>query len=215
MRGGGRNDFKAAALSQFAKAGKQIALVFIDKKAPAFAKHFEIKVRELAELRMFAVSLLFARGEIDQQIEVPHVTLTQEPILKHCAKRRRDRRGQLERHTLIDQAVHHAHQRDITLRYCLEEPVFFKKMLMFRMTNERQVRVKYERDRTGTHCGFRSAECGLIPLSARLELRNPQLPPRVARPRRFSVSPIRDCYSVRQKSWKRSKPFLMTSILVA
>src|SRR6266496_4099648 len=133
---------------------------------------------------------------------MPHIALTKQLILQHRAERRRDRDGKLKRHMLINQALHHAHQWDVALGHRLEEPVLFEEMLMFRMTNEWKMRVKNERKRTGRHFELRSADCGLIPLSARLEIRNPQ-------------SPIRDCYSVRQKSWKRSRPFLITSILVA
>jgi len=61
---------------------------------------------------------------------------------------------------IVYQALHHAQQRDITLRYCFEQPIFLQKMLMFGMANERQVRMKNKRERAGRHCGFRSAECG-------------------------------------------------------
>ncbi len=80
---------------------------------------------------------------------MPHVTLAKELILQHRAERRRERHGKLKRHMIIDQALHHAHQRDITFRYCFEEPVFFQKMLVLGMANERQMRVKNERERTG------------------------------------------------------------------
>src|SRR5207244_11099292 len=80
---------------------------------------------------------------------MPHVTLAKELILQHRAERRRERHGKLKRHMIIDQALHHAHQRDITFRYCFEEPVFFQKMLVVGMANERQMRVKSERERTG------------------------------------------------------------------
>src|SRR6185369_6827236 len=128
-----------------AKGRKQIAFVFIDKETSGFAKYFEIKVCEVAELWVIAIPFLFTVSKIDQQVEIPHVALAKQFVLKHCAERRRDRHGQLERHTLIDQALHHAQQWDVTLGHRLEEPVFFEEMLMFRMTNERKMRVKNER----------------------------------------------------------------------
>src|SRR6266478_1194595 len=146
MRGRRGNDFKSAAFPQFAKSGKQIEFAFIDKEAPGFAKDFEIKVRELAELRVIAVPFSFTRREINQKIEMPYVTLAKQLVPQHCAERRRERHGKLKRHMLIDQAPHHAHQRHITLRYCFEEPVLFQKMFIFRVANERQVRVKNERE---------------------------------------------------------------------
>ena len=80
---------------------------------------------------------------------MPHVALAKQFVLQHCAERRRDRHGQLERHMLIDQALHHAQQWDVTLGHRLEEPVFFEEMLMLRMTNEWKMRVKNEREITG------------------------------------------------------------------
>ena len=149
MGRGGSNDFKGATGSQFAKRGKQIAFASIHKEALGFAKDFRIKVCQLMKPRMFAVSLSFARGEIDQKIEMPHIALTKQLILQHRAERRRDRDGKLKRHKLINQALHHAHQWDVTLGHRLEEPVFFEEMLMFGMTNEWKMRVKNERKRTG------------------------------------------------------------------
>src|ERR1043165_2837907 len=77
---------------------------------------------------------------------MPHVALTKQLVLQHCAERRRDRHGQLEAHTFIDQALHHAQQWDVTLSHRFEEPVFFEEMLMFRMTNEWKMRVENERE---------------------------------------------------------------------
>src|SRR5215470_17432510 len=82
---------------------------------------------------------------------MPHVTNAKQLVPQHCAKRWGERHGKFKRHTLIDQALHHAHQWDITLSYRFKEPVFFQKMLVLGMANERQVRVKDERERTG-HC---------------------------------------------------------------
>ena len=89
MRGCRCDDFKHAGFPQFAKRGKQIAFVFIDKEAAGFAKDFEIKVCELAELWLIAIPFLFTLGEIDQQIEMLHVTLAKQLVLQHCAERRR------------------------------------------------------------------------------------------------------------------------------
>src|SRR5206468_10376440 len=141
MRSGGSNDFKGATCSQFTKRGKQIAFPSIEKEALGLAKDFRIKVRQLMKPRMFVISFSFARGEIDQKIEMPHIALTKQLILQHRAERRRDRDGKLKRHVLINQALHHAHQWDVTLGHRLEAPVFFEEMLMFRMTNKWKMRV--------------------------------------------------------------------------
>src|SRR4029077_6131283 len=89
---------------------------------------------------------------------MPYVTLAKQLVPQHRAERRRERHGKLKRHMLIDQALHHAHQRHITLRYCFEEPIFFQKMLVLGMANEWKVCVKNESERTGRHYGFRTAD---------------------------------------------------------
>ena len=61
MRGRRGDDFKPAAFPQFAKSGKQIAFAFIDKETPGFAKYFEIKVCEVAELWVIAIPFSFTR----------------------------------------------------------------------------------------------------------------------------------------------------------
>jgi hypothetical protein len=68
---------------------------------------------------------------------MPHVTLAQKLILKHRAKRWRERHGELEWHIVTHQTLHHAKQRDVTFGYCLKEPVFLEEMLLFRMTDKR------------------------------------------------------------------------------
>jgi len=87
----------APGVSQFAKKRKEITLSFIDKKRTSFAKHFEVKVWEFANLpKMIAVPLLFARAEIDQIIEMLHIALAQELILKHRAQRWRQGHREFE-----------------------------------------------------------------------------------------------------------------------
>src|SRR6266404_3238954 len=115
---------------------------------------------------------------------MPEVTLAEQLVLQHRAKRWRDRHGELERHFVPDEPLHHSEQRDVTLRYRLEEPVFLEKLVMLRMPDKRQMRVKKEREVTGGHLGMRNSD-------------------------------FRIRQSVLQKSWNRSRPFLMTSMLVA
>jgi hypothetical protein len=98
---------------------------------------------------MFAIPLLFACSEIDQIIEMPHVTFAQKLILKHRAKRWRERHGELEWHIVTDQTLHHAKQRNVTFCDCLKEPVFLEEMFMLRMPNKRKVSVQNESEVTG------------------------------------------------------------------
>src|SRR5205807_7654653 len=127
----------------------------------------EIEVGELAKLRMFAVPLLLTGGEVHQIIEMPHITFAQKPVLKHRAQRWRERHREFERHRVVHQAVHHPQQRNVSLRHRLEEPVFLEKVLMFRVSNERQVRV--ENEGKETHCRFQISNCRLAATTPNLK----------------------------------------------
>ena len=50
-----------------------------------------------------------------------------------------------------DEPLHHPKQREVAFRYRLEKPVFLEKLVMLRMPDERQVRVKDKREVTGGH----------------------------------------------------------------
>src|SRR6266487_495112 len=92
---------------------------------------------------------------------MPYVTFAKQLVPQHCADGWRDGHGELERYAVVHQTLHHAQQRNVSLRYRFEEPIFFQKMLVLRMANEWKMRVKNKRERTGKHCGFRNAECGV------------------------------------------------------
>ena len=90
---------------------------------------------------MFAIPRSFARRKIDQKIQVSDVTLAQQLVLKHCAERRRNGHREFERHTIADESLHHAQQRDVRFSDRLKQPLFFEEMLVLRMTNEREMSV--------------------------------------------------------------------------
>src|SRR5262249_51651952 len=132
----------------------------------------EIKVSEFAKLWILTVPLLLARCEIDQHVEVPHITLAQKLIFEYGAQRWRQRHREFERHRVVHQTLHHAQQRNVTFRYRLEQPLFFEKMLVFRMANERKMRVENERE--VTHCRFQISNCGLKATRPKFEIGNLQ-----------------------------------------
>ena len=101
---------------------------------------------------MLAISFSFARSKIDQQLEVLDVTLAQQLILKHSAERRRNRQREFKPHGIVDESLHHPQQRDVRFGDRLKQPLFLEKMLVLRMTNEREMSVKNEGEMAG-HCG--------------------------------------------------------------
>ena len=162
MGRGAGDDFEHAGFSQLPKRGQQIAFPLLDKEAPTFRKHFEIEFGELVKLRLIPAALDFASCEIEQKIDMSHVTLAQKVVLQHRAKRRRDGHGEPERDGVAHQPLHHGQQRNISFGDRLEQPIFFEKMFVLGMPNERQMRVQHEREKTRSHCGLRrDYDCAL------------------------------------------------------
>ena len=186
MGRGAGDDFETAGILQFAKCPNDIALQRFDEKFARLGEELRVKARQLGELRIVLVALDFLRGEIDQALEVAEIALLQQLVAQHRAEGRGERQREPEVDAFVDQPPHHAQEREISFGDGLEEPVFLEEILVFRVPNERQMRVEDERERPGhgqTRPGPRFAE--------------------------------RRLYSVRQKSWNRSSPFLITSMLVA
>src|SRR5215470_4382194 len=69
------DDFQRTRFSQLTKDRQQITFPFIHELAVSFRKQTRIKLCQLAELRVFVVSLLFAISEVDQEPKVPNITL--------------------------------------------------------------------------------------------------------------------------------------------
>src|SRR4051794_4266320 len=105
-----------------------------------------IKFREGTKTIVVAIASDLTLGQSDRAVEISDVTLAQQLVLQHGAERGRDRHRQLERPLVADEPFHHREQWNVALGYRFEEPIFFEKFLMFRMPNERQVRVKDERE---------------------------------------------------------------------
>jgi hypothetical protein len=150
MRRGRRHDLETTFVAQPANDAEQVA-VPLEKTVPAFQEMAVIKFREPAQLFVVVVADGLALRQRDRAIEIPHITLQEQLVLQHRAQRWRDRHGQLERHAVANQPLHHPEQREVAFGYRLEEPVFLEKLVMLRMPDERQVRVKDEREVTGRH----------------------------------------------------------------
>ena len=85
VRGGARDDLKCACSLQLSERREQIAFPFIDKKTTAFGKQAEIESRQLSQPDMMTIAFSFALCQIDQEIEMSHVTLAQKRVLQHGA----------------------------------------------------------------------------------------------------------------------------------
>src|SRR5688572_26384782 len=157
---GGRHDLEATLLLKLAEHAEQVA-VPLEETVATMREVRVIKLSQSAPLLIFTVALYFAAGQLNQPIEVPNVTLPQELILQHRAEGGCDRHGQLERHLVADEPLHHFEQREVAFGDGFEEPIFLHEFVVLRMPDERQMRVKNEREVTSRHCRFQNDDCRL------------------------------------------------------
>src|SRR5260370_40547718 len=91
---------------------------------------------------------------------MPDVPLAQKFVLQHRAQGWGERHRELERNVVIREPLHHLQQRDVSFGDRLEEPIFLQEVLVLRMPNERQVRVKNKSEVVHTQSGNRKEETG-------------------------------------------------------
>ena len=99
-----------------------------------------------------------------------HITLSEQIIPQHCAKRRRKSHRQPEGEAVLHQPLHHREQRNVGFRDRFEEPIFLKKVFVFRMADEGKMRVEKKREMAGGTCHSERSEESLN-RSQRLEQR--------------------------------------------
>ena len=105
----------------------------------------------------------------------------------------------------MHEALEHDQQRNVGFGDRFEKPIFLEKIFVLGMAHERQVRVENESE-AASHLVIPSEAAESRRITLMPSWRDPSIPLRSA---------CNGNYSVRQKSWNRSRPFLMTSMLVA
>src|SRR4051812_6985627 len=88
-------------------------------------------------------------GQANHSLEVAQISLLEQLVAEHGAKRGRQRHRQPESDLFLGQPPHHTQERQIGFGDGFEEPVFLEKILVLRMPDEWQMRVQDERERTG------------------------------------------------------------------
>src|SRR5437762_4846019 len=166
MRGRAADDLERASVTQLSKRRERIAVPIIDKEPAAGRTQFEVKLCQLGQLGLVEVTFSLAQREIDQKIYMPDVALAQKFVLQHRAQRWGERHREFERNLVVREPLHHSQQRDVSFGDRLEEPVFLEEVLVLRMPNERQVRVKNKREVVHIQSGNRKAETGKKKMSA-------------------------------------------------
>ena len=150
-RGAG-DDFQLALFLKFAERADEIAAIgqpSVARVGEAMVIHPRQRLIGLVPVR--AMDFFFR--EFDQALEVPLVTVLQERVEQHGAKRGRKREREARVHAVAQPAVHGLDQRDVGFGDGFEEPVFLEELLVFGMAHKGQMRVKHEGE-VALHAGW-------------------------------------------------------------
>ncbi len=149
--GRARDDLESPGVLQRAVRLDEIAVV----PSPAVANLVEavpVRLRELVEGPVFAprpVHLFF--GELDELVDLLRVPLLQKIVGHHREERRAERQGQTKIDAVGEHPLESQEKRRVRLGDGLEEPFFLHVGGGLRMPDERQVRVKDDREVSVRH----------------------------------------------------------------
>src|SRR6266571_2551117 len=139
------NDLEPAVLLELAEGADHVAAISkigLPQRVKALVVHQRERLIFVVPVR--AVNFFFR--QLQQGLEVPHVTVLQQRVKQHRAEGGGERQGQPCVHAVAQPAIHDLNERQISFGEGFEEPVFFEKMLVLRVPNERQMRVEDERE---------------------------------------------------------------------
>ena len=150
MRRSRSQNLKHARVSELTKGGDKIPLPRLEE-LQRLSEVFAVILGKIAQLRVLAIALHLTLRQLDEACEVAHVAASEQLVLQHRAKRRRDGHCELEGHAVAQEPLHHAQERNVGLGDGFEEPVFLEELRVLRMPNEGEMRVQDDRDRTFAH----------------------------------------------------------------
>ena len=155
------DQFQFARLEKAPEAVEQVVAVLVDEHVAGPLEALLVHARERIELRLPARALDFLAGQGHQVVDVPDVAVLQERVAQHGGQRRRDRHGHPPVDAVALQTVEDFQKRDVCFGDRLVEPVFFEEIVIFRMTDERQMGVQYQAEVTKRHWRNRSRALGV------------------------------------------------------
>jgi hypothetical protein len=150
VRGIAGQDLQTAVVLQLAERSQQIAAPPVDEIGHA-AKALLIVPGQSTERRAGGVATHLAVGQLAQAPQVPPIAHPQQIVVQHGGQRRRDRHGDAIGDALGAQPIESLQQRHVRFADGFEQPVLFQKVVVLRVTHERQVGVQDQRDVTGAH----------------------------------------------------------------
>ena len=137
------DDLELARVTVLAEGRDQVRAVLVAEDAAHVLELVVVEARELLELGLPVPGALdLPARQLDERVEVPVVAPDQQLVRHHRDERRRQRHRQPVVDAVAQQAVEHAHDRDVGLGERLEEPVLLHEGRVLRVTDVRQVGVE-------------------------------------------------------------------------
>lgn len=129
------NDFEDAIILELFEDGQELTMPNIFEEAFCFCEFVGLSGGGILEgCTLFFDAHFF--GEFRQFIDMADVAFLQEWVGEHFAQRRSQAHGQSEIDAIIAESAHHAQERDIGFGHCLEQPIFFEEVGIFRVSDK-------------------------------------------------------------------------------
>ena len=127
VRGAARDHLELAGVGVLAERPEDVRAVDLAEDPAHVRELVQVEPGELVQPRLLALGALdLAPRELDEPVHVPLVARDQELVRHHRDERRRQRHRQPVLDSVLQQAVEHAHDRDVGLAQRLEEPVLLE-----------------------------------------------------------------------------------------
>ena len=112
------------------KGGHDIPPPSIDEEIAAGDESLQVHPRKLLQPRVVARPLQLVARQLDRALDVADVTVLQQRVAQHGAKRRSQRGGELEGDALVRHPPQHLEQRQVGLCDRLVQPILLQKLLI-------------------------------------------------------------------------------------
>jgi len=148
MSGRTRYELQSAPLFEIPETPREIFSAPVHEIASRTCEVIEVHPGKSVESRVSVRSSIFFVGELDESLNVPHVTILQEWILEHTHKTGTQGDRYSIRNIFVGELLQNLKKRNVRFRDALIKPILFQKELVFRMSNVRKVRVQHETEIT-------------------------------------------------------------------
>jgi hypothetical protein len=141
--GSAGNDFELGVVLEFAEGGDEV-MVAGGPGVVEVGEALEVIGGEVMEVRVPSGAVGFFFGEVDEFIEVYMVALLEERIEEHGAESGGESEGERGADLIAEPALEDVDEGEVGFGDGLEQPAFFEETFVFRVANEREVRVEHQ-----------------------------------------------------------------------